>query len=179
MLLTLMRACPDVPSLVAMMLELPFLTALTNPLALTVATLVFDEDQAIARPVRTLLAASRRTAVACEVSPSCTELSDNETFTVETGAGAAVTVRVANPDLPSLVAIMFADPAMRVVTSPLPFTVATAVLDEDQATTRPVNVLLFASLSTAVACEVAPATTGAGDNPTATIATGAFTVSVD
>src|SRR6059058_6071227 len=61
---TARAALPTWPSLLAMMLALPADTAVTSPAADTVATAVFDEDQLIARPVRTLLFESRVVAVA-------------------------------------------------------------------------------------------------------------------
>src|SRR5437016_13443106 len=74
-----------------------------------------------------------------------------------------VTVTADVPVLPSLVAVIVAEPAVTPRTSPLPFTVATAVLLLDQVTTRPDNGLPFASLGVAVSCTVAPCCTLAGD----------------
>src|SRR5947207_1401281 len=61
-----------------------------------------------------------------------------------------VTVTADVPVLPSDVAVMVAEPAVTPLTSPLPFTVATAVLLLDQVTTRPDNGLPFASLGVAI-----------------------------
>ena len=58
--------------------------------------------------------------------------------TVATGGG--FTVRVAVPDLPSLVAVIVVVPVATPVATPEELTVATAVLLELQATTRPVSV---------------------------------------
>ena len=58
--------------------------------------------------------------------------------TVATGGG--LTVRVAVPDLPSLVAVIVAVPGATPVATPEELTVATAVLLELQAMTRPVSV---------------------------------------
>ena len=78
-----------------MMLAVPALRLVTNPFTSTVATAVFDDDQEIARPVSTLLLASRKTADACDVAPATTVVAVNDTATVATGAGGAVTVNVA------------------------------------------------------------------------------------
>jgi hypothetical protein len=96
------------------------------------------------------------------------------TVTVATGAGGkAVTVRLADPTLPSLVALMVAEPALSAVTVPLVFTVATASLLEAQLMARPVRVLPLASLVTAEATVVRPTWTLLDANVTVTEATGA------
>src|SRR5438034_7552819 len=91
----------------------------------------------------------------------------------------AVTVMLALPLCPSLVAVIVAEPAVTPLTSPLPFTVATGVLLLDQVTTRPVSGLPLASFGVAVSCTVCPATTLAGDGLTVTEATGTCTVIAD
>ena len=75
-------------------------------------------------------------AVNVVVEPTFTEADPGDTVTVvTTGAGGgAVTVTVAVPDFPELEAVIVADPAATPVTTPLPFTVATPVLFEDQVT---------------------------------------------
>src|SRR5437867_13133205 len=71
-----------------------------------------------------------------------------------------VTVIADVPLRPSLVAVIVTGPpAATPLTSPLPFTLAIAVLLDDQVTTRPVNGLLFASLGVAVSCVVCPTCT--------------------
>ena len=70
------------------------------------------------------------------------------------GGDEAVTLIEADPLLPSLVAVICAEPAATAVTSPDPETVATAVLFEPHVTVRPVSVLPLASFSVAVACVV-------------------------
>ena len=91
-----------------------------------------------------------------------------------------VTVTADVPLLPSDVAVMVAEPAATPVTSPLPFTVATAVLLLDQVTTRPDNGLPFASFGVAVSCTVSPTVTLAGEGVTVTLATGTgVTVTAD
>src|SRR5207244_8115245 len=66
-----------------------------------------------------------------------------------------VTVIADVPLRPSLVAVIVTGPpAAAPLTSPLPFTLAIALLLDCQVTTRPVNVLPFASLGVAVSCTV-------------------------
>jgi hypothetical protein len=60
------------------------------PAAVTVATIVFEEDQATVRSVSTLPEASRRTAVAVVVRPAPTLELPSDTATVATGAGCVV-----------------------------------------------------------------------------------------
>src|SRR5438046_1642229 len=73
----------------------------------------------------------------------------------------------------SLVAVMVAGPTVAPLTSPLPLTVATAVLLDAQVTVRPVSVLPFASLRVAVSWNVRPVGTVADAGVTVTDATGA------
>jgi hypothetical protein len=61
---TVTAADPLRPSLVAVMLADPGLTALTNPALLTIATRVLSDNQVTARPVRTCPPASLVVAVA-------------------------------------------------------------------------------------------------------------------
>src|SRR3989440_11129514 len=87
----------------------------------------------------------------------------------------AATVIADVPLCPSLVAVIVADPAATPVTSPLPLTVAAAVLLLCQVTVRPASVLPFASLGVAVSCTVPPTGTVADAGATVTHATGACT----
>ena len=155
---TVSVADPVFVSLVAVMLAVPAATALTAPvLALTVATAVFELLHTITRPVSTLFAASRVTAVAVVVPPTMIEDAPREAVTVATGT--CVTVSVAEPAMPSLVAVMFAVPAATALTAPeLALTVATAVFELLQTITRPVSTLFAASRVTAVAVVVPPTT---------------------
>src|SRR5207247_704570 len=71
-----------------------------------------------------------------------------------------VTVTAAVPLCPSLVAvIVIGPPAATPLTSPLPFTLAIALLLACQVMTRPVNGFPFASLGVAVSCNVLPTAT--------------------
>ena len=92
-----------------MIVAVPTATAVTTPLAFTVAIAVFELLHVMTRPVSTLLAASRVTAVACVVNPTFTGEEASETDTVATGG---MTVTVAEPEMPSLVAVMLAVPAL-------------------------------------------------------------------
>src|SRR5436853_637675 len=74
-------------------------------------------------------------------------------------APGCITVTADVPFLPSLVAVIVAEPAATPVTSPLPLTVATPVLLLDQVTTRPDNGVPFASFGVAVSCSVRPTVT--------------------
>jgi hypothetical protein len=60
-------------------------------------------------------------------------------------------VSAADPLCPSLEATMFAEPALTAVTTPLPLTEATPVLELDHAIARPLSVFPVASRRVAVA----------------------------
>src|SRR5256885_16950739 len=70
----------------------------------------------------------------------------------------AATVIAAVPPLLSLVAVIVTDPAATPVTSPLPFTVATAVLPLVQVSTRPESAFPLDSLGFDVRCTGGPST---------------------
>ena len=87
-----------------------------------------------------------------------------------------MTVTVAEPDFPSLVAVIDAVPSAAAVTVPLSSTDAIEGLDEVHVVARPVRMLFPASLSTAEARVVLPCSTEAAPRVTATVATdGGFT----
>ena len=71
-------------------------------------------------------------------------------LTVTEATGTLVTVTVAVPLCPSLVAVIVAEPAATPVTDPLAETVATAPLLVAQVTTRPLRAVPFASFGVAV-----------------------------
>ena len=104
--------------------------------------------------MRTLLFASRVTAVACVVWVTCKLPDASVTDTDATGGGTTVTV--CDPFLPSIVAVITADPAATPVTRPAEFTVAIAELALVHATVRPVSVLPFALRAVAVSVSVKP-----------------------
>jgi hypothetical protein len=146
-------ADPLCPSLVAVMVVDPVATPVTTPVvASTVATAGLTEDHAIVLPVTTFPLASFVVAVAWVVLPIPIVEDAKETVTDATAE--ETTVTTADPLWPSLVAMIVAVPtliAVTVATAPVPLTVATAVLSDDQATARPVNVTPFASFIVAVA----------------------------
>jgi hypothetical protein len=140
------------PSLVATIVALPALTAVTAPALFTVATAVLRLLQAIVRPVSTLPLASFSTAVPWVVWPTATLDDPNETITEATGTGGtAATPTFADPETPSLRATILALPVPIAFTRPELFTVATAVSELLQLTEGPLSVLPLASFSIAVA----------------------------
>ena len=169
---TVIPAVPLFPSLVAMIVAEPAVFAVTSPLPFTVATVVLFEDHVTVRPVRMLPLASLSVAVSCCVWPACTLAGAGLTVTVATGA---VTVILAAPLLPSLVAVIVTGPpAATPVTSPLPFTLAIVLSLDAQVITRPVSGLPFASVGVALSCTVCPVATLAVAGATVTDATGAL-----
>ena len=83
-------------------------------------------------------------------------------------APTGVTLTLALPLWPSLVAVIVPEPAATPVTSPLPLTVAKASLPLDQLTVRPESGLPFASSGVAVSCSVWPTGTVADAGLTTT-----------
>src|SRR6266576_894180 len=169
---TFIADVPLWPSLVAVIVTgPPAATPLTSPLPFTLAIALLLDCQVTTRPVNGLPFASLGVAVSCTVLPTATPAVAGVTVTDATGTG--VTVMAAVPLWPSLVAVIVAEPATLVVTSPLLLTVATVVLFEAHVTVRPVKTLPFASLRVAVSCTVWPAGTLAEGGVTVTEATGA------
>src|SRR5205807_8378651 len=111
-------------------------------------------------------------AVSCTVWPACTEAEGGVTSTDATGTGVTVIVEV--PLLPSLVAVIVAEPGVTPETRPLLLTAATDVLELDQVTVRPESGAPLASFGVAVSCTVWPACTDAEGGVTSTLATGMF-----
>jgi hypothetical protein len=101
------------------------------------------------------------------------ELDPRDTLTEATGATATVIDEV--PALPSLVAVIVADPGATAATNPLPSTVAAAELLDDHVTVLPVRSSPFESLRTVASCcvGVIPSTRLAVVGLTTTLATGA------
>src|SRR5207245_1095551 len=125
-------------------------------------------------PVSASPLASFGVAVSCAVCPAGMLAVAGVTATDATGT--TLTVSAAVPLLPSLVAVMVAEPAATPVTSPLPFTVATPVLLLAQVTTRPVRTAPPASFGVAESCTACPTCTLGAAGLTVTDATGALTV---
>jgi hypothetical protein len=131
------------------------------------------ELQLITRPVRTLLFASRVTALSCTVPPTCKFAVPGDTDTDATGAGAgALTVIVEDAVWPSLVAVICTVPAAMAVASPSPEIVPMLALLELHVITRPVSTLLLASRVTASSWTVPPTCNVALGGETDTDATG-------
>src|SRR5438034_280773 len=170
--LTVMLAVPLCPSLVAVIVTgPPAATPLTSPLPFTLAIALLLDCQVITRPVKGLPLASRGVAVSCTVCPIATVPELGVTVTAATGA--TVTVTLAVPLCPSLVAVIVTGPpAATPLTSPLPFTLAIALLLDCQVITRPVSGFPLASRGVAVSCTVCPCSTLTEAGLTVTAATG-------
>ncbi len=155
----------------------PAPTPVTSPLLETVAIAVLPLAQVTTRPESGLPLASLGVAVSCTVAPCATDAVAGVTLTDATGT--AMTLIVAVPLLPSLVAVIVAEPAPTPVTSPLASTVTTTVLLLVHAITRPGSGVLLASSAVPVSCTVAPWAIDAVGGVTLTDATGiADTVTV-
>jgi hypothetical protein len=95
---TVTAAAPVTPSTVAEIVAFPAATAVTIPVAETLATAVFDEIHVTGRPIRTFPAASRALAVSCCVPPTNRPEAAGDTLTDATGTGRTVMAAVAtNP----------------------------------------------------------------------------------
>jgi hypothetical protein len=149
---TVIVLVPLFVSLVAVIVAVPGATAVTNPVADTVATRVLFEPHETGRSVTTVPTLSLTVAVRETVCVTSNALLDGVTVTLPTGI--FVTVIVDVPLLPSLVAVIVADPSATPVTRPLAFTVAIVGSLEPHATTRPVRTPPTESSVTAVNCVV-------------------------
>src|SRR5438128_1945878 len=105
---TVTAAVPAFPSLVAVIVAGPAATPFTSPLLLTVAILVLLLAHVTVRPVSAVPAESFGVAVSCAVCPTVRLAVAGATATEATGIG--VTVIPAVLLLPSLVAVMLAEP---------------------------------------------------------------------
>jgi hypothetical protein len=170
---TVTVAVPDCPSLVPVIVTGPPETrATTRPVPETVATALFDDDHVTTRPVNVAPDASRSVGTNWTAPPGVSEDEVGAMVTVATGGG--VTVTVAEPSWPSLVAtIVTGPPTVTAVTSPVLETVATAVLVEDHVTVRFCRLPPAASRGVAVSCVVWPMEIELDAGDTTTDATGA------
>jgi hypothetical protein len=137
-------------SLLAVMGADPSATEVTTPLCDTVAT---DDPlllQDTARPLNALPAESRTVAVSVTVWPESIVAPFGTIVTDATDGGACGrTVIVALPLLPSLVAVIVAEPGAIALTTPVLDTVAIAVALLDHVIARPDSVAPFASRNVA------------------------------
>lgn len=97
------------PSLVAVMVVAPDATAVTSPLADTVAVAGALLVQTMMRPESTFPSTSLSTAAACVVTVGWRVVDGADTTTLVTGGGMTVTITL--PVLPSLVAVMVTVPS--------------------------------------------------------------------
>src|SRR6266566_6793414 len=166
----MMAEVPLFPPLVAVIVVDPAATAVTRPVAETVATPVALLDHVMVRPVNTLPAESLVTALSWRVVPTRSVALEGVTVTEATGT--TVTVIAARPFFPSLVAVIVAAPAASAVTRPLAETVATPGALLDHVTVRPINTLPAESFVVTLSCTLAPTRTAADAGATVTEATG-------
>src|SRR5439155_8544303 len=167
---TVTAAVPAFPSLVAVIVAVPAATPFTSPLLLTVAILVLLLAHVTVRPVSAVPAESFGVAVSCAVCPTIRLAVAGATATEATGTGVTVTAAVLL--LPSLVAVMLAEPGAMPVTRPLGLTVATVVSPLLHVTVRPAKVPPAESFGVAVSCTVCPTVRLAVAGETVTEATG-------
>jgi hypothetical protein len=111
---TVTAALPALPSLVAVIVAVPTTLPVTSPLLETVATLVLLLAHATVLPVRLPPAESFGVAVSWTVCPTGMLAVAGETATDATGT--IVTLIAAAPLLPSLVAVIVAEPGATPVT---------------------------------------------------------------
>jgi hypothetical protein len=173
---TVTEAVPLFPSLVAVIVAEPAAFAVTSPLALTLATVVLPLAHVTALPVSALPAESLGVAASCTVCPTNRVADGGFTVTAATGTVRACTEIVAVPLLPSLVAVIVAEPAAFAVTSPLALTLATVVLLLAHVTALPASAVPTESSGVAVSCTVPPTVKLAAAGVTTTLATGTVLV---
>src|SRR5438876_3921187 len=144
---------PTTPSLVAVTLAVPGWRPTTKPRAFTVATPGVLLAHDIARPPSSLPFASLGVAVSWTVPFAKLVAEVGLLATEATGAG--VTLTLAVPLLPSLVAVIVIGPPRAFpVTRPFPSTMAIVALLVCHVTTRPLSGLPVASLGVAVSWTV-------------------------
>jgi hypothetical protein len=160
---------PGTPSLIAVIVALPGATAVTTPVAETVAATGLFDDHVTTRSVTTVPFTSRTMALSCTFAPTVNERPCGCTATEPTATFVVVTFAV--PLFPSLVAVIVATPFATALTRPCDETVAAAGFELDHATARPVRRLPAESASVAVSCVVCPTDIESGFGVTATVAT--------
>ena len=128
--MTVRVVCAETPPEVAVMVVVPAVRAVANPLLSTVATAVLEELQ-VTEMVTSWVVPSEKVPVAvnCSVVPpgtlglaGVTAMEDN----------AEVTIRVVPPETAPEEAVMIVVPAVRPLAKPVMLTVPTAVSDDAQ-----------------------------------------------
>jgi hypothetical protein len=128
----------DLPSLVAVMVEVPAAMAVAKPLLSMPTTAVLELLQVTTRPVRAPLMESLGVAVNSMSSPILTPVRGAVSVTETMGTRETVMTEV--DDFPSEVPVMVAVPGATAVTSPVAETVATAGAELLQVVVLPVSV---------------------------------------
>ena len=142
---------PDTPPVVAVIVVMPFASAVAIPVTGSiVATPAGAADQVKLRPRITLPLASCAIAVNGCASPRASSVADAGVTTTEVMTCA--TERVAVPTTPAAVAVIVTEPGARPVASPVASTVAIAGSDELQVNVWPATGRPFPSSATAPYC---------------------------
>jgi len=160
------------------MVACPAATGITSPVLETVARLASLVLHVTVWPLSTEPRLPVTTVLSCAVAPvpACNVTVAGVTATLATVSGGSVTVTVAEPVLPSTVAVIEACPAATAVTSPVLETVARVASLVLHVTVRPVSVDPRLPVTVAVSCAVAVApacnVTAAGATDTAAATSG-------
>jgi hypothetical protein len=141
---TVISTDADFPSLDAVAVVLPALTATTSPLADTVAMLGAAVVHTTVRPTNVPPMESVVLAASCTVWLTVSVAVVGDTITRPTGTGNTVSCDA--PLAPSLLAVIVAAPGALTVTIPVVVTVATALLLLLHAMLRPLNTAPFAEV---------------------------------
>jgi hypothetical protein len=153
---TVTLVLPVIPSTVAETVVAPEVSAVTSPVAVTVATAGVDEAHVTLCPVIAFPLLSVGAAVSCRVAPSSTVSFGGVTATAAT---TGVTVIPSLPETPSTVAEIVDVPAATPVTKPLEETDAMVGEDDVHEAACPLTVFPLLSTATAVSCTVEPIAT--------------------
>jgi hypothetical protein len=145
---TVTATLPVLPSLVALIVAAPGLTAVTTPSVDTVAVAGASVAHAIDRPLSADPCASNVCAAIGALAPTTNAIELGATVTDATGITA--TVILAAAVFPSLVAVIVAVPAETAETRPVEETLATAIASELHVTSRPAKALPVPSFTDTV-----------------------------
>jgi hypothetical protein len=170
---TVTVAVAERPSAVAVIVVVPAPIAVTLPDAETVAMVAAAVLHVTGRPVSAAPAASRAAAVSVQLPP--TTKAQLAGVTVSAAMGMGVTVMVAVPLRPSLVAVIEAEPGATALTTPFA-TVAIVGADVAHDTLRSLRTRPAASVGAATNVHVAAGTRAQVVGVTVTDATGAGVV---